>query len=44
MSTYPFWLNLVEHWFGLIIRQAIRRGSFKSVKELSAKIHPFIQN
>jgi hypothetical protein len=26
-------LNLVEVWFGIIERQAIHRGTFRSVKE-----------
>ena len=42
--TYSSWLNQVERWFGLITQQAIRRGSFKSVKELIAKINHFVQN
>ena len=37
MPTYSSWLNQVERWFGLITQQAIRRGSFKSVKKLIAK-------
>jgi len=41
--TYSSWLNQVERWFGLITQQAIRRGSFKSVKELIAKINLFTQ-
>ncbi len=36
------WLNLVEVWFGLIERQAIRRGTFCSVRELNAKIRDFV--
>lgn len=42
--TYSSWLNQVERWFGLITQQAIRRGSFKSVKELIAKIKLFTQH
>jgi putative transposase len=42
--TYSSWLNQVERWFGLITQQAIRRGSFKSVKELIAKINTFTEN
>jgi putative transposase len=42
--TYSSWLNQVERWFGLITQQAIRRGSFKSVKELIAKINHFVQH
>jgi transposase len=36
------WLNMVEIFFGIITRQAIRRGTFKSVKELTAAIGAFI--
>ena len=36
------WLNLVEVFFGIITRQAIRRGSFDSVKELVTAISTFI--
>ena len=32
--TSGSWLNLVEVWFGIIERQAIRRGSFTSVRDL----------
>lgn len=42
-ATYSSWLNQVERWFGLIAQQAIRRGSFKNVKELIAKINQFVQ-
>jgi transposase len=36
------WLNMVEIFFGIITRQAIRRGSFSSVKDLVAAIRRFI--
>jgi len=42
--TSGSWLNLVEVWFGIIERQAIRRGTFRSVKELNTKIRAFIDN
>lgn len=42
--TYSSWLNQVERWLGLITQQAIRRGSFKSVKDLVAKIDNFVQH
>jgi len=42
--TYSSWLNQVERWFALITQQAIRRGSFRSVKELVAKIDAFVQH
>lgn len=40
--TSASWLNLVEVWFSIIERQAIRRGSFGSVKDLNARIRAFI--
>ena len=42
--TSASWMNLVEVWFGIIERQAIRRGTFRSVKELNTKIRAFIDN
>src|SRR5919109_1572880 len=35
------WLNMVEIFFGIITRQAIRRGTFTSVHELTAAIGRF---
>jgi transposase len=40
--TAGSWLNLVEVWFGIIEKQAIRRGTFGSVRDLNAKIRAFI--
>jgi putative transposase len=40
--TYASWLNQVEIWFNLITQRAIRRGTFKSVKELVARIERFV--
>ncbi|KUI15616.1 transposase [Mycobacterium sp. GA-1285] len=40
--TSGSWLNLVEVFFSIITRQAIRRGSFNSVKELITAISAFI--
>lgn len=40
--TSGSWLNLVEVWFGIVERQTIRRGSFRSVRDLNAKIRAFI--
>ena len=36
------WLNLVEAFFSIITRQAIRRGSFSSVRDLIRAIRRFI--
>ena len=33
IPTYSSWLNLVERFFALITDKAIRRGSFRSVKD-----------
>jgi len=40
--TSGSWLNLVEIFFGIITRQAIRRGTFSSVRELIEAITRFI--
>jgi transposase len=40
--TSGSWLNMVEIFFGIITRQAIRRGTFTSVKDLIAAIGQFI--
>jgi transposase len=40
--TSASWMNLVEVWFGIIERQAIHRGSFRSVRDLTTKIRAFI--
>jgi putative transposase len=40
--TYGSWLNQVETWFNLITQRAIRRGSFRSVKDLVNAIAHFV--
>src|SRR5271155_1123666 len=40
--TYASWLNQVERWFALLTQQAIRRGSFRSVRELVHKIDHYV--
>lgn len=42
--TYSSWLNQVEIWFNIITQKAIRRGSFRSVRELVDKIERFRDN
>jgi transposase len=39
--THGSWLNLVEVFFSIIERQALRRGDFASVQELIAAIDRF---
>jgi transposase len=41
--THASWMNLVEIWFGLVERQAVRRGIFKSVKDLNGKLRAYIE-
>jgi putative transposase len=42
--TYSSWLNQVETWFRLISQRAIRRGSFRNVKELVERIERFVEH
>lgn len=41
--TYSSWLNQVERWFGLISQRALKRGSFRNVRELIARIKSFVE-
>ncbi len=41
--TYASWLNQVEIWFNRITQRAIRRGTFRSVKELVEKIDQYVR-
>jgi transposase len=36
------WINQIETWFGIITRQAIRRGSFRSLADLINSIGSYI--
>lgn len=40
--TYSSWINLVERWFAEITNKRIRRGAFRSVRELEAAIREYI--
>ena len=40
--TYGSWLNLVERWFAEITNKRIRRGIFRSVRELKSAIREYI--
>ncbi len=42
--TSGSWLNLVEVFFGILTRQAIRRGTFDSVTDLIDTISTYIEN
>jgi transposase len=41
--TSSSWLNLVERWFGEITRKRIRRGTFRSVGELTQAIYQYLR-
>ena len=41
--TYGSWINLVERWFAELTNKRIRRGVFRSVKELETAIREFIE-
>jgi transposase len=38
------WMNQIEIWFGIITRQAIRRGTFVSVNHLIARIRDYVKH
>lgn len=40
--TAASWLNLVERWFAALTEKQIRRGSFRSTRELEAAIRTFL--
>jgi hypothetical protein len=41
-NTSASWLNLVERWFAAITEKQIRRGSFRSTRELEQAIRTFL--
>lgn len=40
--TYGSWINLVERWFAELTNKRLRRGVFRSVKELESAIREYI--
>jgi transposase len=38
------WINQIETWFGIITKQAIRRGTFTSVNALIHRIRDYIEH
>jgi transposase len=40
--THASWMNMVECWFSMAERQAIHRGTYRSVRDLNAKIRAYI--
>jgi len=41
--TSSSWLNMVERWFGELTRKRLRRGTFRSVKDLQAAIVEYVE-
>src|SRR2546427_4072161 len=41
-ATYGSWINLVERWFAELTNNRIRRGVFRSVKDLELAIREYI--
>src|SRR6266851_5536206 len=41
--TYGSWINLVERWFAELTNKRIRRGVFRSVKDLETAIREYIE-
>jgi transposase len=41
--TSSSWLNQIERWFAEITRKQIRRGTFRSVRDLIKTIHDYIR-
>ena len=41
--TYTSWINLVESWFAVLTNRRIRRGSFRSTRQLEAEVKQYIE-
>jgi transposase len=37
------WMNQVEIWFSILVRKVIRRGNFRTIEDLKAKVLAFIE-
>ena len=42
VPQHTSWLNQVEIWFSILVRRVLKRGNFRSVDELRARILAFI--
>jgi transposase len=42
VPKHTSWLNQVEIWFSILVRRVIKRGNFRSVDDLQAKILAFV--
>lgn len=41
--TYSSWINLVESWFSVLTTRQIRRGSFRSTRQLEASMKTYVE-
>ena len=37
------WVNQIEIWLSILVRKLLKRGNFRSVEELEAKVRAFIE-
>jgi len=44
IPTHSSWLNMVERWFAEITNKQIRRGSYRTVEQLTKAIKDFIKS
>jgi putative transposase len=44
VEDYPSWFSQVEFWFNFVTQQALRRGTFKQVKELRTLIDTYLSH
>ncbi len=42
--TYSSWMNLVERWFAELTTKWLRRGTHRSVKDLTSSIRSWVDN
>jgi len=43
LPKHSSWLNQIETVFGFVMRKVVRRGSFRSVADLEAKLQAFVE-
>ena len=41
--THASWINQIEAWFSILSRSALKRASFRNVKEVVAAIESFVK-
>lgn len=41
--TYSSWINLVESWFAVLTNRRIRRGSFRSTRQLEQAVREYVK-